>query len=123
MCINKEVQSLKSNALINERCQELRNGKKSSATISHKQNTAVDKNGRATKKARKVKKSCSCPYYNQTTIQTVSNAVLFNDKEVMDIEQIANVGRKEKGCPYYAARMSAKTAQVTLIFGSISLIS
>lgn len=30
----------------------------------------------------------------------------------MDIEQLVDAGRKEKGCPYYAARMAANTAQV-----------
>lgn len=110
LCINPEVQSLKSNALINERCLELKKGKKS--TQSHAQKTASDANGCATKKARKTKKSCSCPYYNQTVIQNVSDTIQFNAKGVMDIEQLVDAGRKEKGCPYYAARMAANTAQV-----------
>lgn len=59
-----------------------------------------------------MKQSCSCPYYNQTTIQNVANSVLFNAKGVMDIEELVAVGRKEKGCPYYAARAASKTAQV-----------
>lgn len=127
LCIFPEVQSLKSNALINERCLELKKGKRKPATIQA-QKTAQDKNGRATKKARTLKVSCSCPYYNQTTIQNVANSVLYNAKGVMDIEQLVEAGRKEKGCPYYAARIAAKTAQVktigfidSLVYGKQSL--
>lgn len=32
--------------------------------------------------------------------------------EVQDIEQMVGLGRKTKGCPYYASRYAVKDAQV-----------
>lgn len=111
-CINPEVRALNSNALINERCLELKKGKSKSTCC---QSTQADKNGRATKKSRVTKaRSTTCPYYTQTAIQEVAHTAIYNTESIMDIEDLIEVAKEEKGCPYYAARAAAKDAQVKM---------
>lgn len=111
-CINPEVRALNSNALINERCLELKKGKSKSTCC---QSTQTDKDGRATKKSRITKaRSTSCPFYAQAAIEGVANAAIYNTESIMDIEDLIEVAKSEKGCPYYAARAAAKDAQVRM---------
>lgn len=110
LCINPDVRALKSNAQINERCLELKKGK---SKVTCCQSTQTDQDGRSTKKSRVVKaKNASCPFYAQLTIENVTNAAIYNTESVMDIEDLIEVAKIEKGCPYYAARAAAKDAQV-----------
>lgn len=110
LCINADVRSLKSNALINERCLELKKGKSKQTCC---QSTHTDQEGRATKKSKVVKtKKTSCPFYNQNAIENVSNTAIYNTESIMDIEDLLQTAKNEKGCPYYAARAAAKDAQV-----------
>lgn len=60
-------------------------------------------------------KSTSCPFYAQGAIQSVSELALYNTESIMDIEDLVESAKEEKGCPYYAARNAAKDAQVRLI--------
>lgn len=111
-CINPEVRALNSNALINERCLELKKGK-SKSTCCQSTSTQTDKDGRATKKSRTTKaRNTSCPFYTQAAIEEVANAAIYNTESIMDIEDLIAVAKSEKGCPYYAARAAAKDAQV-----------
>lgn len=110
LCINPEVRALKSNALINESCLEMKKGKSKQTCC---QSTQTDKEGRATKKSKVVKmKNAACPFYTQTAIENVSLSALYNTDSIMDIEDLIQVAKSEKGCPYYAARAAAKDAQV-----------
>lgn len=59
-------------------------------------------------------KSTSCPFYAQTAIESVSNTAIYNTESIMDIEDLIEVAKIEKGCPYYAARAAAKDAQVRI---------
>lgn len=111
-CINPEVRALNSNALINERCLELKKGKSKGTCCK---STDTDKDGRPTKKSRVTKsKSTLCPFYAQAAIENVSNAAIYNGESIMDIEDLIEVAKNEKGCPYYAARAAAKDAQVRM---------
>lgn len=117
LCINPEVRALKSNAMINERCLEMKK-RKSKQTCC--QSTQMDQEGRATKKSKIVKsKSTSCPFYAQATIENVSRTALYNTESIMDIEDLVQMAKIEKGCPYYAARAAAKDAQVLRIYSKI----
>lgn len=117
-CINPDVRTLNSNALINERCLELKKGR-SKAMCCSQQSTQIGTDGRATKKSRitKVqrKSSTSCPFYAQAAIAEVANAAIYNTESIMDIEDLIEVAKIEKGCPYYAARAAAKDAQVSTL--------
>lgn len=113
LCINPEVRALKSNAMINERCLEMKKGKSKQTCC---QSTHMDHEGRATKKSKIVKmKSTSCPFYNQATIENVSRTAIYNTESIMDIEDLVKMAKSEKGCPYYGARAAAKDAQVIKI--------
>lgn len=122
-CINPEVRSLKSNALINERCLELKKGKSKSKCCKSQQ-TQSDGDGRSVKKSRVIKaKSTSCPFYAQAAIENVAETALYNTDSIMDIEDLIDVAKEEKGCPYYAARNAAKDAQVRILNFVFSLRS
>lgn len=113
-CINPAVRALNSNAVINERCLELKKGKSKSNCC---QSTQTDQDGRAMKKSRIASKAAegskSCPFYTQAAIEEVANAAIYNTESIMDIEDLIDVAKVEKGCPYYAARAAAKDAQVS----------
>lgn len=57
----------------------------------------------------KKSKNSTCPFLNADSIQHVTDNSLTN---VVDIENLMISGRKENGCPYYAARNALKDAQV-----------
>lgn len=110
LCINPEVRALKSNALINERCLEMKKGKAKQTCC---QSTQTDKEGRAMKKSRVVKtKNTTCPFYSQSAVENVAFTALYNADSIMDIEDLIEMAKTEKGCPYYGARNAAKDAQV-----------
>lgn len=75
----------------------------------------MQKKGKSTSKAangkpvKKSKKSSSCPFLDTKRIQFVRDLSLI---EIADIESLVNIGRKEKACPYYAARNALSDAQV-----------
>uniref|UniRef100_A0A182R4W6 DNA 5'-3' helicase n=1 Tax=Anopheles funestus TaxID=62324 RepID=A0A182R4W6_ANOFN len=104
LCINAEVQKLKTSTLMNERCLELlKKGGKSKTDPS-------DRDGRGAKKRRKLAQSC--PYYNQRAIEGLKNEILF---EVPDIEDLVKEGKREKACPYYTSRAAIPDAQVLMV--------
>lgn len=114
-CINESVRALKTNALINERCLELKKGKSKSKCCAA-QEKQHDQDGRAAKKSRTVKtKVESCPFYGQAAIDSVKQTALYHSNGVLDIEELIKEAKQEKGCPYYASRQAAKDAQVIML--------
>lgn len=114
-CINASVRALKTNALINERCLELKKGKsKSNCCVA--QEKQCDQDGRATKKSKTIKtKVESCPFYGQAAIDGVKQTALYHANGVLDIEELIEEAKQEKGCPYYASRQAAKDAEVIML--------
>lgn len=110
-CINPAVRALKSNALINERCLELKKVK------SNVKKLQCDETERPAKKSKVSGENSnkSCEFYAQQAIQNVACATLYRSDGILDIEQIIEEAKKEKGCPYYASRVSAKDAQVVML--------
>ncbi|EST05055.1 ATP-dependent helicase, C-terminal [Kalmanozyma brasiliensis GHG001] len=94
MCINEEVQRIgrtRGSEAMNERCLELMKGKK----------------GRT--------KCPSLPTFNQAGRAQILE---FRDaamSEVGDIEDLVELGKQTKTCPYFAARSSAKQAQLVTL--------
>lgn len=112
-CINPEVRSLKSNALINERCLDLKKGK--SSTKCCQKETQQDANGRTAKKSKVVRSTLQkCPFNSQAAISRLSQIAVANEA-VVDIEELVQVAKEEEACPYYAARKAAEDAQVNII--------
>ncbi|XP_052755943.1 ATP-dependent DNA helicase DDX11 isoform X2 [Galleria mellonella] len=102
-CINSDVAKLKNVNLINERCLDLQKSKSKS--------TAVDSDGRATKKS-KTKTCSACPYYNQNNISKLKEKILV---DIMDMEDLVKSGKELKACPYYASRAAMDDAEVVLM--------
>ncbi|XP_055715290.1 putative ATP-dependent RNA helicase DDX11-like protein 8 [Phlebotomus papatasi] len=98
-CINKEVRNLKSVALINEKCLDLQRNRS-------KVTSAED--GKVLKR----KKGKGCEFLKESAIETLRDTAL---SEIVDIEDIVELGRIEKGCPYYANRAAISDAQLILL--------
>lgn len=113
-CINPTVRALNSNALINERCLDMKKGKVKSKCCKTQQ-TQQDE-GRTVKKSKVIgMETKSCPFYSQTAVQALSQLTLSNvNDSIMDIEELIEEAKVEKACPYYAARQAAKDAQVDI---------
>lgn len=95
--------------------------KKGKSKQSCCQSTQTDREGRATKKSKVVKvNNTACPFYAQAAIENVSLSALYNTESIMDIEDLIQVAKSEKGCPYYAARTAAKDAQVFFFSNEIT---
>jgi len=103
LCINPDVLKLGSAAMINERCMDLQND----AVRKHKSVDDAEDGGK-----KKVKK-CRCPYLKRggKGEQLMKDMVV---SEALDIEELASLGRKQRICPYYAARDVAKSADIVL---------
>ncbi|XP_014785658.1 ATP-dependent DNA helicase DDX11 [Octopus bimaculoides] len=97
MCINENVQRLKSLTLINDQCLELQKSKKSSSTKE---------------KQPKKQKQASCPFYKVERIEHYRDTILT---EVRDIEQLVNLGKQMKCCPYYGTRFSIAAAEIVAL--------
>lgn len=84
--------------------------------------TAKSSEGQFVKKTRKgpLKTTC-CNFLDQQLIQNVRDVSLL---EVHDVEGLFQLGKKLKGCPYYAARNAITASQVYkyVINHSISLL-
>lgn len=113
-CINADVRRLKSNALINERCLELKKakpGRKCCGQVTHS-----DADGRTAKKSRVTKAvtASKCPYNTADGIETLG-AMAVGSEAVVDIEELIRKGREEEACPYYAARHASTNAQIIML--------
>lgn len=102
-CVNDNVRQSGSQSLINERCLDLQ--KKSSTT------SKSDPDGNTLKKS-KQSKSTGCPYNNKANVDQLKNEILA---DVLDIEDLITIARKERACPYYAARAATEDAQIVLL--------
>ncbi|RXG59350.1 putative ATP-dependent DNA helicase DDX11 [Armadillidium vulgare] len=100
-CINENVNYLSSLSMVNERCLDLQTKKKSVCS-------AVESG----KTLKKQKTSTGCPFIKQKNIQSLSDLII---SEVKDIEQIVTAGKKLKACPYYATRKSIKDSQLIVL--------
>lgn len=111
-CINPAVRALNSNALINERCLDMKKGKAKSSCC--KPSVTQQVQGRTVKKSKVLKvETKTCPFYSQAAVNDLSQLALSNVNEsIMDIEELIEEAKVEKACPYYAARQAAKDAQV-----------
>ncbi|XP_045108856.1 ATP-dependent DNA helicase DDX11-like [Portunus trituberculatus] len=102
LCVNEAVNKLSNISLMNDRCVELRKGKKGKTTKQTQDGTSV----------KKKRTTSGCPYYQHTAVEELADQVLL---EVQDIEQLVGLGRKMNSCPYYATRAAIRDAQVVVL--------
>lgn len=102
-CINPSVKKLNSLALINERCLEMQKGCSSKATKTSE--------GCVVKRQKKGSPK-KCNFYSQNKIESTRDVILTR---VLDIEELVATATDSSACPYYAARLAAKDAQVVML--------
>lgn len=103
-CVNPAVQKLNSIALINERCLEMQKCCSSKVTKTSDVGCAVKK--------QKNDSSAKCSFYAQNKIESTRDLILTR---VLDVEELVGVAKDSSACPYYAARIAAKDAQVVML--------
>ncbi|XP_059487734.1 ATP-dependent DNA helicase DDX11 [Neocloeon triangulifer] len=102
-CINEEVVGLKNSNLINERCLQLRQNKSSTKPSGAKR-----------------QKRENCPFScNSNGMKFIRMSAMT---EVLDMEDLVQIGRKEDACPYYATKASVDDAQVIIAPYNILLL-
>ncbi|ESQ26999.1 hypothetical protein EUTSA_v10019547mg [Eutrema salsugineum] len=106
MCINEDVLKLGNVVRINERCLDLQKKKKSQ--VSKKKNLGT------TVRVGRTKASCRCPMLRKNTLQREFKAEVFQ-QEAMDIEDLVQLGREMKTCPYYGSRRMAPAADLVIL--------
>ncbi|CAG9861303.1 unnamed protein product [Phyllotreta striolata] len=99
-CVNPSVSRLKNISLINERCLYMQ---------KKEPKPKRTEDGKVLKKA---KGSCTCPYYKKSTIEELSNYTLT---EILDIEDLTQLGSTLEACPYYSSRKAAEDAEIVLV--------
>lgn len=99
-CLNPNVNKLKNNSLINEKCLDLQKQNK----------TQKDADGKTIKKQKGT--NCKCSYYKQTNIEDLKDLTLT---EVQDVEDLVKSGKELNACPYYSSRLAAEDAEVVLV--------
>ncbi|KAF6983076.1 hypothetical protein CFC21_001364 [Triticum aestivum] len=102
--INMDVQKPGSANRINERCLELLKNKKSSKIKVEGDN----------KKGRQTKASCRCPMLGNRSLQKQFRSEV-SDHGPLDIEDLAQLGRKIGTCPYYGARDMVRSADLVVL--------
>ncbi|EME29448.1 DNA excision repair protein ERCC-2 [Galdieria sulphuraria] len=86
LCINEKVSSLSNANLINERCMELTSKEPGSP-------------------------GC-CPYYHLEGQRILRDHL---SSEIVDIEELVNLGKERRACPYYGMKRAIKSSQFILL--------
>ncbi|CAA7408700.1 unnamed protein product [Spirodela intermedia] len=109
LCINKGVLKLGNSNRINERCLELQTNKKGKNVKESK--CKVQSGGG---KIHRRKASIGCPMLKKRSLQTkLRNEVL--DRDILDIEDLIDLGKKIGTCPYYGARRVVPAADIVIL--------
>uniref|UniRef100_A0ACD5U795 Uncharacterized protein n=2 Tax=Avena sativa TaxID=4498 RepID=A0ACD5U795_AVESA len=104
LCINMDVQKLGSVNRMNERCLELQKNKRGSKVKVEGDN----------KKERRAKTSCGCPMLAKRSLQKQFRSEV-SDHDALDIEDLAQIGKKIGTCPYYGARDMVRSADLVVL--------
>ena len=116
LCVNSDINVLKSNAVMNERCLELRQSKahrvkKQNENKNQKLCTTQTPEGGASEKNERTAIS-RCPYYSVQRVRDFSSYVC---SEIRDMENLVSQGREAMACPYYGTRQAVTEAEVVLL--------
>lgn len=104
LCVNDSVLALKQGSLINDRCNELREGK------SKGEKKAKDEKGQTKTLA---KPSCSCEYFKQDAIEDLADHIL--SLKAMTLGSVIESGRRLMGCPYFSSRSALPICELVLV--------
>jgi len=107
LCINSEVQQLKSSAKMNEKCLDMQH-KEKTPKIKKDEQLAEGQ----VKKRRKKNNSSGCPFYSYKKFHELKDHVSV---DVQDIEQLVSLGKDLDTCPYYGSRHSVAQSQLVVL--------
>ncbi|KAK9100999.1 hypothetical protein Scep_024429 [Stephania cephalantha] len=106
LCINDDVLKLGNSTRINERCLELQKNKK--------QDTSKTKALSDGRKIRRTKASSGCPMLRKQRLQKEFRREM-SQNGALDIEDLAQLGRKIGTCPYYGSRSIVSAADLVIL--------
>ncbi|KAK9098993.1 hypothetical protein Syun_026038 [Stephania yunnanensis] len=106
LCINEDVLKLGNSTRINERCLELQKNKK--------QDTSKAKALSDGRKIRRTKASSGCPMLRKQRLQKEFRREM-SQNGALDIEDLAQLGRKIGTCPYYGSRSIVSAADLVIL--------
>ncbi|XP_075920134.1 ATP-dependent DNA helicase DDX11-like [Petromyzon marinus] len=111
LCVNAEVRRLRSLQAINERCLELQRNKPRETRAPREEGCLSDKKRRR-RRGGGAAVSGPCPYRAPSSVWEVSQAALSRPA---DIEELAALGKRLGGCPYYGGRAALPSAEVVVL--------
>ncbi|XP_068596003.1 ATP-dependent DNA helicase DDX11 [Brachionichthys hirsutus] len=100
LCVNEEVRRLGSVQRMNDRCLEMQKNK-------HEKQLHEDDVKRKRGPAKSV-----CPHIKASALQQMRDGILG---KVRDIEQLLELGRETRSCPYYSSRLAVPAAQLVVL--------
>ncbi|KAK9130936.1 hypothetical protein Sjap_011423 [Stephania japonica] len=106
LCINEDVLKLGNSTRINERCLELQKNKK--------QDTSKTKALSDGRRIRRTKASSGCPMLRKQRLQKEFRREMSRNG-ALDIEDLAQLGRKIGTCPYYGSRSMVSAADLVIL--------
>ena len=127
MCINPNVNKLASDVKISDRCLDMQKSSSNAKETATATVTAAGSESNAsatvmvgTKKQRvkKAAKLTACQYKTKKIEEAFAD---FAMGKVRDIEELVQLGKSLKACPYYATRRAVKLAQVVCMPYSVLL--
>ncbi|XP_023236750.1 ATP-dependent DNA helicase DDX11-like [Centruroides sculpturatus] len=105
LCINEAVLKMKSLSLINEKCLDMQKNKKSARMSKEVKDLLKASNANS-------KNRGSCPYYRHVAMEEMRDRMLV---EVDDIEEIVEMGKRHRVCPYYSSRYGVGEAELVVL--------
>lgn len=113
LCIHDDVLALGSATRINDRCLELQQGSAASAAKAPRVQAGDPGGGAGPSGARQ--KRQGCPYFSRGDVAARAAARDTVLSRAMDVEELGDLGRASRACPYYAARDAAGLADVVAV--------
>lgn len=101
LCVNAKVKKLSSVGAINDRCLDMQ-----------KQKTLVTEEENMFGKAKKSVVLSKCEWYEQSSQKLYRDHVLL---KVRDIEELVQLGEKQRACPYYGTRAAVPSVEVVAL--------
>ncbi|MQM20032.1 hypothetical protein Taro_053046 [Colocasia esculenta] len=110
LCINEGVLKLGNSTRINERCLELQKNRKDKNAKQSRPKVSQSGGGRTNR----AKTSGGCPMLKKQSLQTKFRDEVL-EQDILDIEDLVDLGRKIGTCPYYGSRKMVSTADLVVL--------
>ena len=117
LCINSQLQNIKSDTVMSERCLEM--AKSKSSRMSNISGSSTSSSRETSKRSRTMgRRSEPCDYHKAGAESSFGYTAL---NRVRDIEELAALGRQLGTCPYYGTRRAVRRAHVVCMPYSVMM--